>query len=108
MTWPSIQSPSSISEDLIRPQHKTTFETGRVLSRPKYQRSNYAWTLTWSGMSNSDLALLRSAFNSDQGTTFSWEHPVTGAKTVRYSEDSISFRLDRAGYNVVTVKLEED
>jgi hypothetical protein len=63
--------------------------------------------LRWAAMTESDWALLSAAFQSDQGSTFTWAHPASGEYTVRYSDNAISSTIAAPGLRQVSVDLEE-
>lgn len=107
MTWPNIQAPTEITEEYIKTQYKSQFETGRVYSRAKHQIPRHIWSLKWGAMDNADLNSLKAAFNTDLGGTFSWEHPEDGVKTVRYASDKIQISRKPHGHHIVSVSLEE-
>jgi len=69
-----------------------------------------AWTLFWSAMTQSDLDSLLSAFGTDQGSTFTWTHPLTSTSyTVGYGADQIDFDIsgERVNRYEVSVDLEQ-
>ena len=108
MSWPSIQAPSfPLSEELHKPQIKNEFEAGYVQSRPRATVGKRRWKLQWKAMTEANWNSLVSAFSADQGTTFTWTHPVSGEYTVRYSSDSISSTIFANGFRQVSVDLEE-
>ena len=110
MAWPSISTPSSVSETLIKRQFLAESDGGYRLSRAIGTAAKRDFTLTWDAMTSADKATLISAITSDMGSTFSWTHPTTAASyTVRYLEDQISFQpITKAGTLwSVTIKLGE-
>jgi hypothetical protein len=109
MSWPSIQPPSyPLDEEVFKPQIRTEFESGHVQSRVRATVGKRRFSLRWTSMPSGDYASLDAAFLADQGTTFSWSHPLTGtAYTVRYSKDQIKSSILPNGRRRVEVELEE-
>jgi len=92
MSWPTIQRPESIKVAFYKKQHKSTFETGRVVTRAAHAAGRYKFILYWDAISKTDLDLLISAFESDQGSSFTWTHPRTNVSyTVTYGNDQIQY-----------------
>lgn len=106
MAWPTIAEPSSIDEQVVKEQVRSKFETGRVLMRSKFPTERYILSLRWEAMTTTDYALLKAAFIADQGSIFTWDHPLMGVLNVMYSEDKIEASLNRNGFYPVTVALE--
>ena len=108
-TWPSIQEPSyPIDEEIYKPQVRTEFESGAVQSRARVTAGKERWTLQWPGMPEADYQTLMAFFETNQGDTFTWTHPVTStAYTARFSDDRLASTVRRPGYRTVMVKLEE-
>jgi hypothetical protein len=108
MSWPSIQAPSfPLAEEVYKPQYKNEFEAGYVQSRPRATVAKRRWKLQWKAMTEADWSSLSSAFTSDQGSTFTWTHPVSGEYTVRYTGDGVSSTIFANGLRQVSVELEE-
>jgi hypothetical protein len=108
MAWPTIQAPSfPLSEEVFKPQVKNEFEAGYVQSRPRATVSKRRWKLQWKAMTEAHWNLLSAAFASDQGSTFTWTHPVSGEYTVRYVGDVVPSTIFANGLRQVSVDLEE-
>lgn len=108
MSWPSIQAPSfPLQEEVYKPHVRNEFEAGYVQSRPRATVAKRRWKLQWKAMNEADWTSLSSAFTSDQGSTFTWNHPVSGSYTVRYSGDSLQSTIFANGFRQVSVDLEE-
>lgn len=110
MAWPSINPPNQIRARYIKKQYKSTMETGTVISRAAWSSGKRIWVLSWNALPETDLNSLLAAFESDQGTTFSWTHPKTSvAYTVGYNSDEIEYDLNAKYYDryQVVVELEE-
>ena len=108
MSWPTIQAPTyPLQEEVFCPQIKQEFESGYVQSRPKATVSKRRWTLNWRVMPEADWNLLVAAFIADQGTVFSWTHPVSGTYDVRYAADSLTSTITAPNLRTVSVALEE-
>ena len=107
-TWPNIQNPSGLAEKPTKGQIRSDFEAGYVYSRAKWTRARKRFDLTWDSMTNSDKNTLETFFNNNLGSTFTWEHPVSGTTyTVRFSDDSIDFDYVPHMYWQASVSLEE-
>jgi hypothetical protein len=108
MSWPSIQAPGfPLEEEVFRPQIKSEFEAGYVQSRPRATVSKRRWKLNWRSMSEADWVSLAGAFAADQGSSFTWNHPVSGTYTVRYAGDGMRSTIFANGLRQVSVDLEE-
>jgi len=108
MSWPSIQAPGfPLSEEVFKPQIRNEFEAGYVQSRVRATVSKRRWKLQWKAMTEADWTSLAAAFASDQGSTFTWTHPVSGEYTVRYSGDGLQSTIFANGLRQVSVDLEE-
>ena len=110
MAWPIIPAPTKITARYVKAQHKSRFETGRVLSRAKHARGRRVWELSWTALSQAHLELLLAAFEADQGGVFDWTHPLTlQTHTVGYGADEIEHTLEgiRVDRHDVKVSLEE-
>jgi hypothetical protein len=108
MAWPSIANPSSIKRRYLKRTDRTRFETGRPASKGVHTSSRYAWELTWAAMSDADLTSLLSAFDSDQGGTFSWTDPINStAYTVEYDMDEVVHTHVPVDHWHVVVKLRQ-
>ena len=113
MSWPSIKNPNSINVSHIRELIKTNYDTGAVESRPKFTKSRKTFELGWKdkgAMSLADLNLLLAAFDTDLGSSFTWENPDTQQSyTVIYSKGQVGYVPIEvgSGWYTVTVSLEE-
>lgn len=108
MSWPTIQAPSfPLEESSVKPQIKTEFESGYVQSRARATVAKRRFKLRWKAMTEANWLSLKSAFEADQGSTFTWTHPVSNEYTVRYANDELSSTLFSTGLRQVEVDLEE-
>lgn len=80
------------------PQYKTLiteFENGVEQRRAKRASAITEYRLVYKNRSASDLSTITTLFNAQKGalTSFTWEHPVSAVeKTVRFKEDSLTYR----------------
>ena len=108
MSWPSIQNPTyPLQEEYFKPQIKQEFESGHVQSRARATVAKRRWTLNWRSLPEADWVSLVAAFNTDQGTTFTWTHPVSGEYTVRYAANSLTSTIVAPNLRTASVALEE-
>ena len=115
MAFPSIRTPSSISQYPYKAQIKTEFENGKVSSRARATSSRWVFSLSWEALGQTDYATLCTYFNTMQGSTFSWTHPVTSQTfTVRFSENQLpeatnsGFIDGEQAWEMSGLKLEEN
>lgn len=109
-TWPDIEKPSGLSQKPVKKQIRSDFSAGYVQSRPLWTRMRKQFELSWSTMKSSDLSTLESFFESNQGGSFTWTHPETGASyTCLFSDDSIDANFLKGSLDryKVTVNIEE-
>ena len=96
-TFPSIQTPTSISRSPFKGRLKGDFEAGYVQIVPKHTRSRKRFILSWSGMPFSDLLTLEQFFEDNVGNTFDWTHPPMPGHpsgttyTVMFANETMSF-----------------
>jgi hypothetical protein len=109
--WPTLPPPNQgLEEEHYRPQLKTEFEANYGQSRPKVTRSVNRWpNLGWGYLLEADYQTLAAFFDANQGSVFSWTHPVTSVThQCRFSADSLRSRLAIPGYREgVQCPLEE-
>lgn len=107
--WPSIQNPSRpFDEDVFLPQVRTEFEGNYVQTRPKVSRAKKKWALYWKGMREEDYQTLIKFFRLNQGTSFTWTHPVSGTSyTCVFSGDNLRSRIINVNRREVWCAIEE-
>lgn len=109
--WPAaLPSPSlGMSEEIYLPQLKSEFEANYIQSRPRATREIRRWNLKWNAMSESNYQTLETFFIANQGSSFTWPHPVTATNySVRFSDDNIKSSFNNSpGYRAVEVNIEE-
>lgn len=108
-TFPITQKPSSFSETPTKSQIRSEFENGTVISRPRYSRGRSMFTLGWSFLHEASYQELVDFFYTNQGYTFSYEHPITGDMlTVRFSDDNVGeWKWAKPGYRSGSINIEE-
>jgi len=106
--WPSIATPSTLTDRTRKDQIKTDFAAGYVQSRPKWTRSRKIFDLSWKAMSTGDKTTLETFFENNVGDTFTWTYPDSGTTyTVRFSDDELSFKYVPVGHWQIDITLEE-
>lgn len=109
MTWPAIQKPGiSTPTKVIDNSLKSDLVNGMRLSRPKYTRQLREWTLTWNALSDTDLVLLLTWFDTCSGGSagFTWSDEFNNNYTVRFNGD-VTHQSVGGSHSQVTLKLEE-
>ena len=111
MAFPvTIRTPSSISRRKHKAQNKGNFEAGYVQSVVRNTRGRYRFILNWKNMPIDELVILETYFENNQGSTFSWTHPITETTyTVRFSTDEINADYIEGSVTdwAVSIELEE-
>ena len=94
-SWPSIANPSNgLEEEVFLPQIKDEFEANYVQSRREVSSAKSRWPLSWSIMTEAHYQLLKTFFIANQGSTFSWTHPLSGVTyTCRFSNNSLKSKM---------------
>lgn len=89
--WPSIANPSKgFDEEYYLPQAKSEFEANYVQTRKIATRGRHQFALVWNQMSETDYQTLKTFFDTNQGSSFTWTHPISGTSyTCVFSGDSI-------------------
>lgn len=107
--WPSISPPDyGLSEDFYKPQVRTEFEGNYVQSRPRSTRAVHRWSLKWSALLESEFQTLKTFFDTNQGTSFTWTHPLTSVSySCRFSTDTLTSRIVVNDYREVECSIEE-
>jgi hypothetical protein len=108
--FPTISSPSAFSEERRKGTIKTTFENGKVASRPKWTLGKKSFELNWAMMSNADKVILDNFFESTNGLAFVYTHPKTSTTySVIFTDDTLKFdyiqAFDSSGVSMWSVKL---
>jgi len=98
-----------LEEDYNKTAVRTEFEAGYVQSRARFTRARRTWSkIYWTGLSSSDLSTLLTFFNTYQGDSFTWTHPITSVEyTVRFSCDKVNYKYVAPEYYEVTISFEE-
>jgi hypothetical protein len=110
--WPSIAAPTfGSTEEDYRPQIRTEFDGNYVQSRVRATRSVKRWVWRWNYMTEADYQTLITFFQTNQGGSFNFTHPVTSvAYACRFSGNSLSSTFVTRGetyYRSVEVGIEE-
>ena len=106
--WPSIAAPNSLTESIIKKAHRSDSELGYIQSRAVWTGSKKSFELGWNGMSTVDKAFLETFFDSNQGSSFTWTHPITSTSyTCLFTGDNLSFEFVAPGYWALTITIEE-
>jgi phage-related protein len=111
LTFPTITNPSyPLGEEPENNALVSNFEDGSVLTRTKFTRNRYTYSLKWNDLPNDEYQTLKDfIINSAKYTvnSFMWTHPLTGVvKEVRISEVSKA-ELNGLNYWTVELKLQE-
>ena len=95
MAWPTIAIPNQIKVEFYKAADRSKFESGRQVSGAKDAAVRRRFTLIWErSLPQTDLDSLGGAFETDQGGTFAWTHPISATSyTVGYGQDSIEGHL---------------
>jgi hypothetical protein len=107
--WPNISaSDYGLDEEYYKPQIRTEFEGNYVQSRAKSTRARNRWALHWLYMTEAEFQTLKTFFNTNQGLSFTWVHPVTSVSySCFFSVDSLKSKININGYREVDVMIEE-
>jgi hypothetical protein len=108
--WLGISKPSmgGVQETIYKPIVRTEFEGNYVQVRARSTRARKMWTLTWNVITEADYQVLAAYFNTTQGSTFTWIHPVTGTEyTCIFSEPILTSQQLLDGYRSTSLKIEE-
>lgn len=109
--WPTLPTPSwGLEEEYYKPQVRTEFEQNYVQSRPAVTSGKHRWpNLGWSLLSETDYQSLETFFETNQGNSFTFTHPMSGVSyTCRFSSDSIRSRFKSPGWRMdVQCPIEE-
>lgn len=90
--WPAISAPDAdlFQQAIQKPLVRTEFESGVVQSRARATSARRRFILGWHALSNTDYETLVTFFETYQGDTFTYTHPVTSTSyTVRFSNDEL-------------------
>ncbi len=75
--WPNIPNPDwGLEEEDYKPQIKDEFEANYVQTGPAASRMRGKFPLGWELLSEADFQTLKTFFNTNQGGSFTWTHPV--------------------------------
>ena len=106
--WPTSPPSYPFEEEVHLAQIKSRFEDGKVQSRVKWTSARDRFSLRWIQMEESEYQDFKLHFEANQGSTFSWTHPITSTVyTVRYMSDSLKTTATLPGYRSVRVQIEE-
>ena len=84
-------------------------EGGYTMSRPRSTKSKKSFTLNYSAIKNEDYAILEEFFVTNQGSNFTFTHPIDLNKsyTVIFNMDELKAKPVSAGRCSTTVELKE-
>jgi len=103
MAWPtSLPDPDeSYSVSYVRTVHRSTFDSGWELTRPKFTRTRREWKVVYL-LDNTQKASLVAFFEGSDvewgGYSFSWTSPEGDSCTVRLVDDSVNFEFLTTGH----------
>jgi len=102
--WPAtLPQPSEThTERHLRKVHRTEFETGYELTRPKWTRTRREFELRWTALTQSQKADILEFFENESvfgAYVFDWISPDGETIEVRMVEDSVQFEYVTAGRN---------
>lgn len=111
LSYPVIENPDyPIKEELIDATIRSDMEGGYEITRPRYGRSRWKFTLKYSVLHQPDKITLSTFVATVKGAavSFNWTHPTTGAVyAVRFKEppvfELISYQLWATEVVLVTV-----
>lgn len=89
-TFPTIQAPSiSMPTKIKDPALKSELVNGMSITRPRYTRILREWSLKWNAMSDTDLTVLLTFFDTVGGgsASFTWTDEFNNTYTVRFDGD---------------------
>jgi len=109
-TYPSI--PRFIFDGEITTKKgalRSESEGGYTMSRPRFTKSKKSFTLNYSAIKNEDYAILEEFFVTNQGSNFTFTHPIDPRKsyTVIFAMDELIAKPVSAGRCSTTVNLIE-
>lgn len=98
--WPTLPSPDTgTEEEFYKPQRKIEFEANYIQSAPKATRGRRRFPLSWELMTETEYQTLETFFNTYQGTSFTYTHPIRATShTCVFSADSIKHRWRSGGW----------
>jgi len=107
--WPSISPPDyGMTEEIYKPQVRTETDSNYILTRPRATRSRGRWKLSWDTMTEADYQTLKTFFIANQGSSFTWTHPITGSSyTCVFQENSLQSSAVFNGFRSVSCAIEE-
>jgi hypothetical protein len=106
--WPSVGTPNAIREGSYRPQIRTDKEANYIQVRPGSTRTRKRWVLSWVAMSEVNYSTLKTFFDSYQGSSFNWTHPITSTVYVAvFVESIIAASWVAPGYWAIDIEIEE-
>ena len=84
-------------------------EAGYTMSRPRFTKSKKSFTLNYTAIKNEDYATLEAFFEANQGSNFSFSHPIDPSKsyTVTFAIDELKAKPVSAGRCSTVVELIE-
>jgi len=111
--FPSIRTSdwTLFKERPMKKQLRTPFEAGYVQSRAKHTVAKMEFIIGWEWMTRAQYDTLETFFESNQGGSFNFTHPITGSVyVVRFSEEDGFPEVEPMGTDYVKLnglKLEE-
>jgi len=89
--FPSLPTPSwqYFSQQPIKSQLITPFESGKAQSRPKHTSMRWRFTIGWQALTQTQYQTLYEFYRDYAGTAFNWTHPVTSTVySVRFGNEN--------------------
>lgn len=108
--FPTLSVPphKDYTEEIVKPIIKSEFDGNYAQTRPRFTRSTINFSLKFKSMLIADKTTLQAFFSANSGSSFDWLNPTDAVTyTVRFAEDSLSFRHMGAGYYETTIELEQ-
>ena len=106
--FPSISAPASLSESVKKGIVRSAFENGQVLTRAKHTAARSTFEIAWPMISESEYQTLKTFFEGNIGTSFTWTHPVeTTSHTCIFSTDTLESEYIAPGWRAVRLLIEE-
>lgn len=86
-SWPNISNPVKYKPIEVNNTISSPFEAGYKQTRPRFTRVPKSYRFSWNAMSDADVALLKTLWDSvNCHTAFTWTQLLSGAtKTVRFA-----------------------
>ena len=98
--WPSTMPlpDEGVEEEFYKPQRKMEFEANYGQTGPRATRGRRRFPLAWNYLSETDFQTLEAFFNTNQGSSFTYTHPIRSTThTCVFATDSIKHKWRAAG-----------